>query len=116
MGFRALAPYVWPIYGPWMSASLGMSLLLVALPIILVRDGHGYAVASIVAGAGGAGAATGALPVGWATDQWGPARVGAGSLVAMVGSAAIMTASGTIVLLGLGHFVFGAGEIGRAHV
>ncbi len=112
MGFRALAPYVWPIYGPWMSASLGMSLLLVALPIILVGDGHGYAVASIVAGAGGAGAATGALPVGWATDRWGPARVGAGSLVAMVGSAAVMTASGTVVVLGLGHFVFGAGALG----
>ena len=112
MGFRALTPYVWPIYGPWMSASLGMSLLLVALPIILVGDGHGYALASIVAGAGGAGAATGALPVGWATDRWGPARVGAGSLVAMVGSAAVMTASGTVVLLGLGHFVFGAGALG----
>ncbi|MCH2418872.1 MAG: MFS transporter [Acidimicrobiales bacterium] len=95
-----------------MSASLGMSLLLVALPIILVGDGHGYALASIVAGAGGAGAATGALPVGWATDRWGPARVGAGSLVAMVGSAAVMTASGTVVLLGLGHFVFGAGALG----
>ena len=112
MGFRALTPYVWPIYGPWMSASLGMSLLLVALPIILVGDGHGYALASIVAGAGGAGAATGALPVGWATDRGGPARVGAGSLVAMVGSAAVMTASGTVVLLGLGHFVFGAGALG----
>jgi len=112
MGFRALTPYVWPIYGPWMSASLGMSLLLVALPIILVGDGHGYAVASIVAGAGGAGAATGALPVGWATDRWGPARVGAGSLVAMVCSAAVMTASGTVVVLGLGHFVFGAGALG----
>ena len=73
MGFRALTPYVWPIYGPWMSASLGMSLLLVALPIILVGDGHGYALASIVAGAGGAGAATGALPVGGATDRGGPA-------------------------------------------
>ncbi len=112
MGFRALTPYVWPIYGPWMSASLGMSLLLVALPIILVGDGHGYAVASIVAGAGGAGAATGALPVGWATDRWGPAKVGAGSLVAMVCSAAVMTASGTVVVLGLGHFVFGAGALG----
>ena len=112
MGFRALTPYVWPIYGPWMSASLGMSLLLVALPIILVGDGHGYALASIVAGAGGAGAATGALPVGWATDRWGPAKVGAGSLVAMVCSAAVMTASGTVVVLGLGHFVFGAGALG----
>ncbi len=38
--------------------------------------------------------------------------MGAGSLVAMVGSAAVMTASGTIVLLGLGHFVFGAGALG----
>ena len=112
MGFRALTPYVWRINGPWMSASLGMSLLLVALPIILVGDGHGYAVASIVAGAGGAGAATGALPVGWATDRWGPAKVGAGSLVAMVCSAAVMTASGTVVVLGLGHFVFGAGALG----
>lgn len=112
MGFRALAPYVWPIYGPWMSASLGMSLLLVALPIILVGDGHGYAVASIVAGAGGAGAATGALPVGWATDRWGPARVGAGSLLAMVGSAAVMTASETVAILGFSHFVFGAGALG----
>ena len=112
MGFRALAPYVWPIYGPWMSASLGMSLLLVALPIILVGDGHGYAVASIVAGAGGAGAAAGALPVGWATDRWGPARVGAGSLLAMVGSAAVMTASGTVAILGFSHFVFGAGALG----
>jgi len=112
MGFRALTPYVWPIYGPWMSASLGMSLLLVAFPIILVGAGHGYAVASIVAGAGGAGAATGALPVGWATDRRGPARVGAGSLAAMVCSAAVMTASGTVVDLGLGHFVFGAGALG----
>ena len=25
MGFRALAPYVWPIYGPWMSASLALA-------------------------------------------------------------------------------------------
>lgn len=112
MGFRALAPYIWPIYGPWMSASLGMSLLLVALPIILVGDGHGYAVASIVAGAGGAGAAAGALPVGWATDRWGPARVGAGSLLTMVGSAAVMTASGTVAILGFSHFVFGAGALG----
>ena len=112
MGFRALTPYVWPIYGPWMSASLGMSLLLVALPIILVGDGHGYAVASIVAGAGGAGAAAGALPVGWATDRWGPARVGAGSLLAMVGSAAVMTASGAVAILGFGHFVFGGGALG----
>ena len=112
MGFRALAPYVWPIYGPWMSASLGMSLLLVALPIILVGDGHGYAVASIVAGAGGAGAAAGALPVGWATDRWGPARVGAGSLLAMVGSAAVMTTSGAVAILGFGHFVFGGGALG----
>ena len=112
MGFRALAPYVWPIYGPWMSASLGMSLLLVALPIILVGDGHGYAVASIVAGAGGAGAAAGALPAGWATDRWGPARVGAGSLLAMAGSAAVMTTSGTVAILGFGHFVFGAGALG----
>ncbi len=95
-----------------MSASLGMSLLLVALPIILVGDGHGYAVASIVAGAGGAGAAAVALPVGWATDRWGPARVGAGSLLAMVGSAAVMMASKSVTILGFGHFVFGAGALG----
>ena len=112
MGFRTLAPYVWPIYWPWMSASLGMSLLLVALPIILVGDGYGYSVASVVAGAGGAGAAAGALPGGWATDRWGSARVGAGSLLAMVGSAAVMTASGTVVVLGLGYFVFGSGAVG----
>jgi len=48
-GFRSLAPYLWPIYGPWMAASLGMSVLLVALPIVLVDDGHGYAVAAVVA-------------------------------------------------------------------
>ena len=95
-----------------MSASLGMSLLLVALPIILVGDGYGYSVASVVAGAGGAGAAAGALPGGWATDRWGSAKVGAGSLMAMVGSAAVMTASGTVVVLGLGYFVFGSGAVG----
>ena len=71
-GFRSLAPYLWPIYGPWMAASLGMSVLLVALPIVLGAEGHGYAVAAVVAGAGGAGAALGALPTGWATDRWGP--------------------------------------------
>ena len=48
MGFRSLVPYVWPIYGPWMSASLGMSILLVSLPIVLVFDGHGYALAALV--------------------------------------------------------------------
>tara|TARA_B100000745_G_C19870445_1_gene290137 strand:+ start:228 stop:389 length:162 start_codon:yes stop_codon:yes gene_type:complete len=30
----------------------------------------------------------------------------------MVCSAAVMTASGTVVVLGLGHFVFGAGALG----
>ena len=58
MGFRSLSPHVWPIYAPWMAASLGMSILLVALPIWLLSGGHGYVVTSVVAGAGGAGAAT----------------------------------------------------------
>jgi len=112
MGFRSLSPYVWPIYGPWMAASLGMSVLLVALPIVLVGQGHGYTVAALVAGAGGAGAATAALPVGWCTDRWGPARVGAGSLVAMVGASVLMAAFARPVPLGLGHLVFGGGSLG----
>ena len=52
MGFRSLSPHVWPIYAPWMAASLGMSILLVALPIWLLSGGHGYVVTSVVAVAG----------------------------------------------------------------
>ena len=111
MGFRALAPYVWPIYGPWMSASLGMSILLVSLPIVLVVDGHGYALAALVAGAGGAGATAFALPVGWATDRWGPARVGVGSLVAMVVAAGAMASTVRPLVLGVAHFVFGGSSL-----
>ena len=111
-GFRSLAPYLWPIYGPWMAASLGMSGLLVALPIVLVAEGHGYAVAAVVAGAGGAGAALGALPTGWATDRWGPARAGVGALLLMVASATVMTISVRPVILGVGHLAFGAGSLG----
>ncbi len=112
MGFRSLSPYIWPIYGPWMAASLGMSILLVALPIVLVGDGHGYTVAALVAGAGGAGAALAALPVGWSTDRWGPARVGAGSLTAMIAASLLMAAVARPVMLGIGHLVFGGGSLG----
>ncbi|MEC8947797.1 MAG: MFS transporter [Actinomycetota bacterium] len=111
MGFRSLAPYVWPIYGPWMSASLGMSILLVSLPIVLVVDGHGYALAALVAGAGGAGAAVFALPVGWATDRWGPAWVGLGSLVAMVVAASVMASTVRPLVLGAAHLVFGGSSL-----
>ncbi len=111
-GFRSLAPYVWPIYGPWMAASLGMSILLVALPIVMVDEGHGYGVAALVAGAGGAGAAIGALPTGWSTDRWGPARVGVGALTLMVAAAVVMATTLEPVVLGLGHLVFGAGSLG----
>jgi len=111
-GFRVLVPYVWPIYGPWMAASLGMSIMLVALPIALVDEGHGYAVAAVVAGAGGAGAAVGALPTGWATDRWGPARVGVGALLLMVASAGVMATTLHPSVLGVGHLVFGAGSLG----
>ncbi|MDP6867428.1 MAG: MFS transporter [Acidimicrobiales bacterium] len=111
MGFRSLAPYVWPIYGPWMAASLGMSILLVSLPIVLVVDGHGYALAALVAGAGGAGAAVFALPVGWATDRWGPAWVGLGSLVAMVVAASVMASTVRPLVLGAAHLVFGGSSL-----
>ncbi|HCV35089.1 MAG TPA: hypothetical protein DGF10_10550, partial [Acidimicrobiaceae bacterium] len=66
-----------------------MSVMLVALPIVLVEAGSGYTVAAIVAGAGGAGAAAAALPVGWCTGRWGPARVGVGSLGIMLVAAAV---------------------------
>ena len=112
MGFRSLSPYVWPIYGPWMASSLGMSILLVALPIVLVGDGHGYTVAALVAGAGGAGAALAALPVGWCTDRWGPARVGAGALLAVIAASILMASMARPVFLGLGHLVFGGGSLG----
>ena len=111
MGFRSLVPYVWPIYGPWMSASLGMSILLVSLPIVLVVDGHGYALAALVAGAGGAGAAVFALPVGWATDRWGPAWVGAASLGAMVVAASVMASTVRPLVLGAAHLVFGGSSL-----
>ncbi|MEC9000410.1 MAG: MFS transporter [Actinomycetota bacterium] len=111
-GFRSLAPYVWPIYAPWMAASLGMSVLLVALPILLIDAGQGYAVAGVVAGAGGAGATAAALPTGWSTDRWGPARVGVGSLVLMVSSAAMMAIWEHPAWLGVHHFLFGAGSLG----
>ena len=111
MGFRSLVPYVWPIYGPWMSASLGMSILLVSLPIVLVVDGHGYALAALVAGAGGAGAAVFALPVGWATDRWGPARVGVAALGTMVVTATIMASTPRPLVLGLAHLVFGGSSL-----
>ena len=111
MGFRSLVPYVWPIYGPWMSASLGMSILLVSLPIVLVVDGHGYALAALVAGAGGAGAAAFALPVGWATDRWGPARVGVAALGTMVVTATIMASTPRPLVLGLAHLVFGGSSL-----
>ena len=107
MGFRSLVPYVWPVYGPWMAASLGMSILLVSLPIVLVVDGHGYALAALVTGAGGAGAAAFALPVGWATDRWGPARVGAGSLGVMVSAATAMASTSRPLVLGVAQLVFG---------
>jgi MFS family permease len=112
MGFRSLSPYLWPIYGPWMAASLGMSTLLVALPIFIVSEGHGYAIAALVAGAGGCGATMAAIPVGWCTDQWGPARAGAVSLVCMVAAALLMATGTEPLLLGVGHLIFGGGALG----
>lgn len=112
MGFRSLSPHVWPIYAPWMAASLGMSILLVALPIWLLDGGHGYVVTSVVAGAGGAGAAGGALIVGRLVDRYGPARVACGSLALMVVASSTMAVLGHVVALGLGHLVFGGGSIG----
>lgn len=95
-----------------MSASLGMSVLLVALPVSLVGEGHGYSVAALVAGAGGAGAAIGALPTGWATDRWGPERVGVIALGAMCVSALVMGVGLHPWSLGLSHLTFGAGALG----
>jgi len=112
MGYQSLAPYVWPIYAPWMAASLGMSTLLVALPIWLLGGGHGYVLTSMVAGAGGAGAAVGALLVGNLVDRSGPARVATGSLLLMVVASASMALIGHVVALGLGHLAFGMGSIG----
>lgn len=112
MGFRSLSPHVWPIYAPWMAASLGMSILLVALPIWLLSGGHGYVVTSVVAGAGGAGAAGGALIVGRLVDRSGPARVACGSLLLMILASATMAILGDVVALGLGHLAFGVGSIG----
>ncbi|MGZ0186290.1 MAG: hypothetical protein ACKVK7_10535, partial [Acidimicrobiales bacterium] len=112
MGYRSLAPHVWPIYAPWMAASLGMSTLLVALPIWLLGGGHGYVLTSMVAGAGGAGAAVGALLVGNLVDRSGPARVATGSLLLMVVASASMALIGHVVALGLGHLAFGMGSIG----
>jgi hypothetical protein len=73
MGYRSLAPYVWPIYAPWMASSLGMSTLLVALPIWLLGGGHGYVLTSMVAGAGGAGAAVGSSSATWLIGRVRPA-------------------------------------------
>ena len=89
-----------------------MSVMLVALPIVLVEAGSGYAVAAIVAGAGGAGAAAAALPVGWCTGRWGPARVGVGSLGIMLVAAAVMASSIRPIILGPAHFFFGGGALG----
>ena len=111
-GFRSLVPYLWPIYGPWIAASFGLSVMLVALPIVLVEAGSGYTVAAVVAGSGGAGAAAAALPVGWCTGRWGPARVGAGSLGVMMAAAAVMASSIQPVVLGPAHFFFGGGALG----
>ena len=77
-----------------MAASLGMSTLLVALPIWLLGGGHGYVLTSMVAGAGGAGAAVGALLVGNLIDRSGPARVATGSLLLMVVASASSWLSG----------------------
>ena len=112
MGFRSLSPHVWPIYAPWMASSLGMSTLLVALPIWLLSGGYGYVVTSIVAGAGGAGAAGGALLAGHLVDRLGPARVATGSLILMVAASATMALVTHVVVLGLGHLAFGMGSIG----
>jgi len=112
MGFRSLSPHVWPIYAPWMAASLGMSILLVALPIWMLGGGYGYVATSVVAGAGGAGAAGGALLVGHLVDRSGPARVACGSLILMVIASATMAAVGHIIVVGLGHLAFGLGSIG----
>ena len=112
MGFRSLSPHVWPIYAPWMAASLGMSILLVALPIWLLGGGYGYVATSVVVGAGGAGAAAGAWLVGRSTDRWGPARVATGSLSLMVVASATMALVGHVLVLGLGHLAFGVGSIG----
>ncbi len=87
MGFRSLMPHLRPIYTPWVCASLSVSILAVSLPLSILEHGRSYGSISVVMGAGGVGAALGALRVGVLTDRWGSARVAAGALAVIAAMA-----------------------------
>ncbi len=112
MGFRSLIPHLRPIYTPWVCASLSLSILAVSLPLSILEHGRSYGSISVVMGAGGIGAALGALRVGVLTDRWGPARVAAGALTAIAAGCCLLGMTTIVALLAIAQLAIGRGVIG----
>ncbi len=112
MGFRSLIPHLRPIYTPWVCASLSVSILAVSLPLSILEHGRSYGSISVVMGAGGIGAALGALRVGVLTDRWGPARVAAGALTAIAAGCCLLGTTTIVALLAIAQLAIGRGVIG----
>ena len=112
MGFRSLMPHLRPIYTPWVCASLSVSILAVSLPLSILEHGRSYGSISVVMGAGGIGAALGALRVGVLTDRWGPARVAAGALTAIAAGCCLLGTTTIVALLAIAQLAIGRGVIG----
>ena len=112
MGFRSLMPHLRPIYTPWVCASLSVSILAVSLPLSILEHGRSYGSISVVMGAGGVGAALGALRVGVLTDRWGPARVAAGALAVIAASSCLLGTTTIVALLAIAQLAIGRGVIG----
>jgi MFS family permease len=112
MGFRSLKPHLRPIYAPWVCASLTVSILAVALPLSILEHGRSYGSISVVMGAGGVGAALGALRVGVLTDRWGAARVAVGALGVIAAASCLLGTTNIVVLLALAQLAIGRGVVG----
>ena len=112
MGFRSLMPHLRPIYTPWVCASLSVSILAVSLPLSILEHGRSYGSISVVMGAGGVGAALGALRVGVLTDRWGSARVAAGALAVIAAGSCLLGTTTIVALLAIAQLAIGRGVIG----
>ena len=107
-----MKPHLWPIYAPWVCASLTVSILAVALPLSILEHGRSYGSISVVMGAGGVGAALGALRVGVLTDRWGAARVAIGALGVVAAASCLLGTTNIIALLALAQLAIGRGVVG----
>ena len=112
MGFRSLMPHLRPIYAPWVCASLSVSILAVSLPLSILEHGRSYGSISVVMGAGGVGAALGALRVGVLTDRWGSARVAAWALAVIAAGSCLLGTTTIVALLAIAQLAIGRGVIG----